>query len=298
VFICYYDTIFPPEFVKLNDPKRFTVLLAAITRKYTESVDPEAEKVGVKRYVRNKVTMPTSVNEYVEYANAWRDWCNVSVMVYEYHFWVNQVYDPSTLNFAKVIYDDIRGYKYHGFGGTIEDGSQRSFFPNGFCFYVYGSTLFDNSVDFEELKEDYFSHAYGADWREVVAFYEKMGQCFDHKFLAGERSADEAVGEYYNPAVEPELRKVKALAEAFAPFVEAHKNMPMRAQTVAYRVLRRYLEYVCGLADIAALRALGKGKEARERFHEFLDDFGKYELEMERYYDHCLMVMAHKAIFT
>ena len=35
--------------------------------------------------------------------------------------------------------------------------------------------LFDHSLTLEELIEDYFSHAYGEDWREVVAFYEKMG---------------------------------------------------------------------------------------------------------------------------
>ena len=38
VFCCYYDTIYPAETVKLNNPERFSILLAAITRKYTESV--------------------------------------------------------------------------------------------------------------------------------------------------------------------------------------------------------------------------------------------------------------------
>ena len=70
--------------------------------------------------------------------------------------------------------------------------------------------------------------------------------------------------------------------------VEAHKNMPMRSQTVAYRILRRYLEYVCGIADIFTLKCLGAGKEAKELNKKFLVDFGKYEIELERYFDICI----------
>ena len=286
VFICYYDTIFPPEFVKLNDPKRFTVLLAAITRKYTESVDPAAEKVGVKRYVRNKVTMPTSVNEYVEYANAWRDWCNVSVMVYEYHFWVNQHHEPTGLKYAKIIYDDIRGYHDSRINGTIEDGSQRSFFPNGFCYYVYGSTLFDTSSDFEEMKRDYYSHAYGEDYEKVLELMEKLGECFDHKYLTGLSSIDKDMGKYYNPVMADKFRAVKPIVDEYMPFVEAHKNMPLRSQTVSYRILRRYLEFCVGFSDAMILKSIGLGDEAKKVFDEFFLEFGKYELEMERCYDH------------
>ncbi len=285
VFICYYDTIFPPEFVKLNDPKRFTLLLAAITRKYTAPHDPNSEKVGLKPFVRNKVAMPTSVDEYVEYANAWRKWCSVSVMVYEYHFWVNQYYEPTGLKFAKIIYDDIRGYHKSNMDGTIEDGSQRSFFPNGFNYYVYGSTLFDTEVDFEELKRDYYSHAYGEDYPEVIAFMEKLGELFDHKYLTGQSSIDKAMGKYYNPAMAEKFRAVKPLVEEFSPFVEAHKNMPMRAQTVSYRVLRRFLEFCVGFSDAMILKSLGLGDEAKKTFDDFFIEFGKYELEIERCYD-------------
>ena len=45
------------------------------------------------------------------------------------------------------------------------------------------------------------------------------------------------------------------------------------------------------------LKAEGKDEEAKEKASVFWNDFGKYELELDRYYDHCLMVMAHKAIF-
>ena len=115
-----------------------------------------------------------------------------------------------------------------------------------------------------------------------------MTECFDHKYLAGERSADKNVGQYYNPAMAEGFRKAKKLIAEFAPFVEAHKNQPARVQTVSYRILRRYLEYLCGLADVCTLKCLGAGKEAKELYKKFLLDFGKYEFELERYFDICI----------
>ena len=85
--------------------------------------------------------------------------------------------------------------------------------------------------------------------------------------------------------------------EEFEPFVLAHKNMPMRVQTVMYRVLWRYLEYVKLLAPILALKADGKELEAKEKFLEFKSYFGKYELEMERVYDHYMLMQSLTRIF-
>jgi len=295
VMISYYDTLFAPEVERLNNPSRFTLLLAPITRSYTESVAQKSVSLStLPKYERNKVVLPKAPDTGIAFAKSWVETCNVDVIVYEYHFWVNQAYEFSTTRFAKIIHEDVKGYRYHGFGGTIQDGSQRSFFPNGFPFYVYGQTLFDNSVDFEELKQDYFSHLYGEDWETVAEFYEKMGECFDHKFLAGEKSANSKVGVYYNPAMAEGFRTVKGIVEEFKPFVEAHKRMPKRPQSVGYRMLYRYLEYVTGLSQVFTLRCLGAGKEAREQFYRFAEDFGKYELEMERYYDQYNLLKAYQ----
>ncbi len=286
VMICYYDTLFAPEVERLNHPDRFTILLAPITRTYTEGVAQRPVSIeGLPKYERNKVVLPTASDTGIAFAKSWQATCDVDIIVYEYHFWHNQAYELSTVKYAKIIHEDIRGYRYHNLRGIIEDGSQRSFFPNGFPFYTYGVTLFDSSVDFEKLKEDYFSHAYGEDWKEVLAFYEKMGECFDHKFLAGERSANEKIGQYYNPAMAEKLRAVKGIVEEFTPFVEKHKRMPLRAQTVAFRLLYRYLEYVQGLSEVLILKSVGAGKEAKALYTKFLEEFGKYELEMERWFD-------------
>ena len=81
------------------------------------------------------------------------------------------------------------------------------------------------------------------------------------------------------------FRSVKGICDALRPFVEAHKNMPLRSQTVMYRVLRRYLDYCTGLAYPLTLKCVGLGREACIAFDEFITDFGKYELEMDALFD-------------
>ena len=210
-------------------------------------------------------------------------------MLYEYHFWKHQYYDPAVIRFARVIHNDIVNYKKNGLNGLIEDGSQRSFFPNGFPFFVYGQTQFDTSLKFEDLLEDYFSHAYGDDWREVLRIFENIAECFDHKYMEGVASVDIKVGRYYNPTVANKLRKVPAVINEAIPFIEAHKNMPMRAQTVAYKLLRYHMDFCVGIAKCFAMKCVGGGEEASEEFKKFLLDFGKHEAEIERWYDQALM---------
>ena len=50
---------------------------------------------------------------------------------------------------ARVIYEDAVNQQKAGLSGMVADGSQRAFFPNGFCFYVYGEAQYDPSRSFE-----------------------------------------------------------------------------------------------------------------------------------------------------
>lgn len=293
VFISYFDTMFPAETERIKNPKRFSMLFAPITRNYVESPSPTPTKCEITKYVRNKIHKPATADESLAYIREWMDTQKLQSLAYEYHFWINQCFALELMNFAKMIHNDIKGYKANNVNGIIEDGSQRSFFPNGFNFYVYGETLFDNEVDFDYLTEDYFSHAYGEDWKQVVEFFYGLDKVIDIDFMIGRNSADPAIGKHYNPAVAVKMRGMFKLVDDFAPFVEAHKNMPLRAQTVAYRILARYLEFCRGIVKPLILKAYGAGDEAELANQEFFREFGKYEVAIERYYDQSLYEKAY-----
>ena len=74
--------------------------------------------------------------------------------------------------------------------------------------------------------------------------------------------------------------------------------MPWRVQTVAMRLIRLYTEYCRGLASAMALKCMGKDAEAKAEATAFLNEFGKYEVAYERYYDHMLCAHALNSIFN
>ena len=290
VFISYCDTAWPPLEENLENPKRFSILSAPISRSYTESVPENVDDATYPPYERNKIKLFPKVAPYIKCAKEWQEICRAPLILYEYHFWVNQYYDPSAIKFARVIYDDTINYKKHGLNGLINDCSQRSYWPNGFAFFVYGQTQFDTSVPFETLLEDYFSHAYGDDWREVLKLFEKIGKALDSEFISGNRSINPKISKFYNPTVANDLRSMKAIAEDYKDFIDAHRVCEYRAQTVAYKLLRYYMEYCVGLAECLTLKCYGAGEEARKMFERFYTEFNRHEWELATYCDHYLYV--------
>ena len=289
VFICYSDTTWAPEKVFIKNPERFSLLIGAISRRYDTPVTPSLDVSKIN------VTLPSSVDEYIAHGRMWQDRCRVQSFIYEYHFWATQYRDFGLFDVAKVIHDDIKGYKANGCNGIVEDGSQRSFFPNGFLYYVYASTLFDINVDFEWLKEDYFSHAYGEDYKEVIAFFERLGKAVDYKYYI-QRFAE--TGVFCDPDKTEGIKSLVGISDDFAPFVKAHRNMSYRAQTVAYKILSRYLEYCKLLSPALALKSVGDEYEAQKEFNKFRVAVGKFELEIEGYYDHHMCMYSMKRIFN
>ena len=291
VFICYTDTTWAPLTEKFANTKRFSFMLAAITRLYSSPVPENIPAAELAPYERNKAdSFPVKVEDYILHSKEWKRAGECPSLVYEYHFWVHQHQDPGMMKFSKLIHDDIRGYRKNGFDGLIEDGSQRSYFPNGFNFFVYAETLFDTNVNYESLKREYFSHAYGEITDDVIAYFTEISETYDTNYIA--KNLNAAVGGdrsgmcFHAPEKADAFRKVKDITAKYAPIFESHKNMEYRAQTVAMRLLCLHMEYAERMADIWALVCEGKLDEALAAVQSFANDFGKYEFEIETYFDH------------
>lgn len=294
VFIVYTDTTFAPLEEVIKNQDRFTLMLAPITRSFTHSLPTVIEKKEVPKYARNNITLPTRVEEYFLHLDNWKNMWNGSCIAYEYHFWRHQYYDVPGINIAKVVHDDVKAYEKNGIQGIIQDGSQRSFFPNGFAFYAYARTLFDTSVTFEELKEDYFSCAYGEVWREIYGYLEKLGDAFDFEFVEQEKSLDYSISNFYNPKLALKIRTVPEITAEGLKIIQNNFNSPYRIRTFSMKLLEMHAEYSNLLAEALAYKAIGADKSAWDRFYIFRDKIGKYEAEFEDVYDHGLAMNSLK----
>ena len=297
VFIQYVDTFWGPVEEKLNNQARFTMLYAPISRLYTESYSMDADGSQVIPYNRNKNVFPKGMAACLGYLHKeWRPMWQGDTFCYEYHFWVKQYYDPTGMHIAKIIYDDVQGLEKHGLRGIVEDGSQRSYFPTGFAFYVYGETLFDKSRSFEELAEDYFHHAFGEKWQEVYRYLNDLSSCFDYDHMAGQKSLNKEISRLYNPAMVEKLSKVCGITAAFAPVIEENKDQPKRASSVLWRMLEQHRELIEQIARIAILRSLGDNEGAGALSRQFIEDFSAREVYMRTNYDHFMLTYAYKNV--
>ena len=116
-------------------------------------------------YNRNKWARPKSLALAAAFYKKWRETWKGPAFSYEYHFWRHQFLDPGGMALARRLYEDVRSLKDMGINGMVEDASQRSGFPNAFPVYIYAETLMNRDCDFEKVREDYFAHIYGPDWK-------------------------------------------------------------------------------------------------------------------------------------
>ena len=294
VFIAYTDTTFAPLTEKIINQSRFTLMIAPASRSFTRSLPMVIEKAEIPKYDRNKIVLPTRVEEYFLHLDEWKKTWRGSCIAYEYHFWRHQYYDLPGINIAKVVSDDVKAYEKHGIQGIIEDGSQRSFFPNGFAFYVYARTLFDTSITFEELREDYFSHAYGECWKDIYSYLERLSEAVDFGFVEQEKSLDYSISRFYNPPLAEKIRTVPKITAEGLKIIRENFNSPYRIRTFSMKLLEMHAEYANLLAEALAFKAVGADKSAWEGYYNLRDTIGKYESEFESVYDHGLAMNSLK----
>ena len=293
-FSFYVDTMFAPSVEKFNNPDRFTFTFCPITRSYTSTISNLDNLPDPIPFKYNAWDVPRSLEELYSLLKQWQNIYPGNVTVYDYHYWHHQYRDPGLAAISRRIYEDVLSYKPTGMSGCMQDGSNRSYFPHGFHSHIYAEALMNRELDYEQEQADYFAHLYGEDWKIVKKYLDDITATFDPVFMNGERCDDPRKGSMYCPAMAEKLADVKELTAAMRAVIAEHKQLPTRPQSNAWRVLLRHTEYCERLADIFADKALGHDKFAWDMLQKFYDDFGKYDLELERWFDFGLWAVTMK----
>ena len=293
VFIVYTDTTFAPEAERIENPDRFSLMLAPISRSYTKSLTDDGIEYKTHPYVRNKNVYPANLAENLVYFDEWKKAYKGSSFAFEYHFWRHQYYDISGIKLARIINDDVKAYLSRGINGIIQDGSQRSFFPNGYAFYTYARSMFDASLSADELMEEYYSAAYGENWKKFRDYLVELEKCAEYEYLQCERSDDKDVSPLYSPTAARKMENIGAVIEKGAPLIgEIYNCSDVRVRTVSARLLDLHAKYCLMVVKALIKKAVGEDKEYSALIREAADEIGKYEAMFEKYYDHALAFIA------
>ena len=297
VFIAYGSTIWPPEYEKLINQDRFTLLFAPISRSYTSSIPEVMAVEPIMPYNREAPVLPSTVDGCFSYLDGWRKMWHGSNIAYEYHFWRHQYFDLGGTKLSRIVSEDVKKYLKNGVSGIIEDGSQRSFFPTALTFYTYARTLFDTSLSYEEILEDCFSHLFGEGWREFYSYLDELSDAFDFEYISAKKSSNPEIGRHYNPDIAKQLSRVREITARGRELIKKHYTLPERTMTYAVRLLELHADYADLLADAVAAKAVGDDALADELYNKFRLEMGKREVYFQTCFDHTLCIYSLNFIF-
>ncbi len=285
VFISYVDTTWAPETEKIKNPDRFTLLFAPIFRSYCYSIPEGTKKSVLRPYKRNQNVFPATFAESLDYLDVWKKSWKGPCLAFEYHFWRHALYDLTGLEMSRRVYDDVHIYKQNGIDGIIEDASPRPFFPNGLVLYTYARALYDGSLSYEEILEDYFSAAYGEDWYLFRDYFEKIREALPFAFFSRDAARDRK-SVYFDPERAEKISSIREITGEGRALIHAHIDHPERARTVAVRLLLRHADLCDMVADWMEAKARGENEKATELYNRARIEFGKSYRDIHMYFDH------------
>ena len=284
-FISYVDTTWGPETEVIKNPSRFTLLFAPIFRSYCYSIPEGTKKSVLRPYKRNQNVFPSTFAESFDYLDVWKKTWKGPCLAFEYHFWRHFVYDLTGLEMSRRLYDDVHIYKERGIDGIIEDASPRPFFPNGLAFYTYARSLYDGSLSYEEIVEDYLFHAYGEDFRLFREYFARINEALPYDVFSRD-AANKKEKAYYDPARAEKIERIREITKEGRALIEKHLDYPERARTVAVRLLLRHADLCDMIADFMAAKTRGENEKATELYNHARITFGKTYRDIHTYFDH------------
>ena len=137
----------------------------------------------------------------------------------------------------------------------------------------------------EEIAEEYFSAAFGEDWKKFYDYLDRLGEAFGHDYLCGDRNRGKGCTAFYDPNHVESLKSVRKIVEEGRKLIAEHYNSDYRVRTVSVRLLEFHALYAEMLSDALVEKAVGNDEEAAALIRKMRAECGKLEVYFERWYD-------------
>lgn len=278
VFLIYCELLWPPVEFKINNPDRYVLMFAPITRTYSDSFSADYIPDRIPEYIRNNISFPSSVAENLAFLNKWREDFDGDSFDFDYHFMWDHYYDPGQFETGRILNEDVRKLESIGLNGFISCQVQRCFFPNGLGMTVLGKTLWDKSLTFEDITEEYFKDAYGIDGDKVREYLRKLSTMFNPPLLRGDADrSDKAALDTY--------RQIESFVKSFEPVISNNMGHSDVALAKSWDYLDFHKDFCIIYSKVIVSRLLGDIEKTREIWTEFKDFLCQNEDRIQAVFD-------------
>ena len=257
VFLIYVDLLWPPLEEKIQNPERFILMFAPITRSYSRAFTTDESTPEIPPFVLNKLQFPQDVDANVAFLREWQKIFSDDSFDFDYHYMWDHHLDPGYTQIARILCEDIKNLRDLGMDGFMSCQIQRSFFPSGQGMVLMGWALWNRSLDFEVMTEDYFAHAFGPEGNACRAYLENLTRLFDPVYLRGEKPGTD------NEALVL-LKEIPGVVEKFRPVIEKNIHLDNTCWSASWKYLAHHADFAESFARVLIARAQGDLEQAQE----------------------------------
>lgn len=278
VFLLYYDLLWTPEKYPIENPERFIMMFAPITRTYTHSFVDSGTTESIRKYERNHIKMPETIGENLGFLRSWKKEFSGDSFDFDYHFMWDHFYDPGSILAAKTVYEDVLNLKKEGLDGLISCQCQRAFLPTGLGVYTMAQALWNSTQDFKEITEDYFTSAFGQNGNKCFSFLSVLSQLFTPPYMRGEiPTANEEISDKYG--------SIHKVCREFEELINQNKDKGHESQRKSWEYLTFHMEICIRMAELLKYRTLNSSELVESTWKELKEYICAVEAEIQPVFD-------------
>ena len=277
-FLLYQELLWPPEHTVLENPDRFILMFAPISRTFERSYADHGPLPPLPPFRRNHIRLPDTVEENLAFLQAWQERCHMDAFVYDYPLGRAHYGDLGYCAIARVLAQDIRTLPALGLNGYCSCQELRAALPNAWPNYLMGHMLWDSSLDPQQLQEEYFTALYGPGAADARAALEELSALTSPDYFNG-------IGPRQDPEQAARFRKAEQAAAALGELAAKNQTLCTGMNKFAWELLDYHAGYCKLMAEALAALAAGETKRAQQRWDAVMAYIRSNERAFQPYLD-------------
>lgn len=280
VFLIYYDLLWAPQQEKLQNPDRFIMMFAPITRVYGQCYcDCLQYAEPLPEYVRNQLEFPDSLAQNLAHLRQWQKQFAGDSFVFDYHLMWAHIADPGYEACARNLFEDMKQLQQIGLNGMVSCQVQRCFLPSGLPFYMMATALWNNKADYDSVAMEYYAAAFGPDAKLAQEYLKRLSDLF--RVYAGR-----AHGHYVfdKPPFCSNYAELYQVMENILPVIEKNFATDSVYQK-SWQMLMFHRDFVMRLAKTLELMENGCEEQAKADAWDLIDTVYRNELNVQKAFD-------------
>lgn len=262
VFLLYQELLWPPQKESFKNPDRFVLMFAPISRTFDSPYEISKELPQIPEYRRNQIVLPENLNQNLAFLRAWQKLFSGDSFIYDYPLGRAHYGDFGYVHISKIISEDITRLKQLNLNGYISCQELRSGTPNFLPNYVMGRLLFDDSLDFSALTEEYFKAAYPDCQEKAFQYLSSLSALCSCDYFNGK-------GSRVNEQVAGNMTLAARLWQEFSTDIQENQANSDSEQPVFQKILDYHSRFIILLEQAVGCLASGRTDEAQALWDQF-----------------------------